>query len=113
HAPMANADSVTAIWAASRAVVALGRQSRNNRARLRQGTPPDALARDHCRWQMSWLAGRCLRTAFPGATRFPVARLAEGSPLTVAGAAAALCANTRTAFPFDPLREPPSVMVSA
>jgi hypothetical protein len=40
-----------------------------------------------------------------------VALLVEGYPLTVAGAAAALRAlhdeGARTAFPFDPLREPP------
>jgi hypothetical protein len=33
----------------------------NNRTKTRQDTPPDALARDRCRWQISWLAGRCLR----------------------------------------------------
>jgi hypothetical protein len=39
----------------------------------------------------------------------PVVMPAEDSPLTVAGAAAVLRApSTRTAFPFDPLREPPS-----
>jgi hypothetical protein len=27
----------------------------------RQDTPPSALARDRCWWQISWLAGRCLR----------------------------------------------------
>jgi hypothetical protein len=40
----------------------------------------------------------------------PSGTMAEHSPLTVAGAAAALCASpsrARTAFPFDPLREPP------
>src|SRR5215469_9962629 len=42
-----------------------------------------------------------------------VAKSARDSPLTVAGAAAALCASrgARTAFPFDPLREPPSIIL--
>jgi len=30
-----------------------------------QDTPPNALARDRCWWQISWLAGRRLEAAFP------------------------------------------------
>lgn len=43
--------------------------------------------------------------AFPGSDRSPVAYLARGSPLTVAGAATDL-AKRRTVFPFHPRREP-------
>src|SRR5580658_6948499 len=62
-----------------------------------------------CWWQISWLAGRCLWPPSQERYPLPVARLAIDSPLTVAGAAAALGAQicARTAFPFDPLREPP------
>ena len=67
-------------------------------------TPPNALARDHDRWQVSWLAGRRLRPPSQGQPS-PVAFMAVGSPLTVAGAAAELhtrhcCRSTRTAFPW-------------
>jgi hypothetical protein len=37
------------------------RPSNDRTPRLRQDTPPDALARDRCWWQISWLAGRCIR----------------------------------------------------
>jgi hypothetical protein len=50
------------------------------------------------------VSGRLPRSIAPSGT------MAGHSPLTVAGAAAALCASlarARTAFPFDPLREPP------
>ena len=41
-----------------------------------------------------------------------MANIVEGAPPTVAGAAAALRTRCeRTAFPFDPLREPPSVIL--
>jgi len=50
--------------------------------------------------QVSWLADQC---AFhpPSQARSPV-DLSERSPLTVAGAAAALDLKIRTAFPFSP-----------
>jgi hypothetical protein len=50
------------------------------------------------------VSGRLPRSVAPSGS------MAEHSPLTVAGAAAALCASpsrARTAFPFDPLQEPP------
>ena len=52
------------------------------------------------------VSGRLPRSVAPSGT------MAGHSPLTVPGAAAALCASpscARTAFPFDPLREPPLV----
>ena len=52
-------------------------------------TPPNALARDHDWWQVSWLAGRGLRPPSQGQPS-PVAFMVVGSPLTVAGAAAEL-----------------------
>jgi hypothetical protein len=39
----------------------------------------------------------------PRSTQAPSGNEVVGSPLTVAGAAAALCWSARTAFPFDPL----------
>jgi hypothetical protein len=39
----------------------------------------------------------------PRSTQAPSGNEVAGSPLTVAGAAAALCSSARTAFPFDPL----------
>ena len=42
----------------------------------------------------------------------PSGNVVGGFPPTVAGAAAALCRRARTAFPFDPLREPPPPIVS-
>ena len=56
------------------------------------------------RWQVSWLAGRRLAADLPG---FPVVETwRTGSPLTVAGSAAASSVAALTAFPFDPRREP-------
>jgi hypothetical protein len=66
-------------------------------------TPPDVSARDHERWQVSWLAGRRLE---PPSQVSPVAYWLRSSPLTVAGAAAASLVGEFTAFPFDPFREP-------
>src|SRR5262245_63949307 len=63
------------------------------------------------------VAGLLARGSFaadrlPGTGRAPRVMLVAASPLTVAGAAAALCASARTAFPFDPLREPPLFILS-
>ena len=63
------------------------------------------------------VAGLLARGSFaadrlPGNMRAPSGTLVAASPLTVAGAAAALCASARTAFPFDPLREPPLIILS-
>jgi hypothetical protein len=72
-------------------------------------TPPGAVARDHglaCRSPGSQVMV-CNR--LPRGSQTPSGIMAAGSLLTVAGAAAAVrvrCA--RTAFPFDPSREPPS-----
>ncbi len=50
------------------------------------------------RWQVSWLAGRCLSSSLPS---FPVADADEGSPLTVAGAATAAAeTDSRPVFPL-------------
>ena len=57
---------------------------------LHQDTPPNAFARDRCWWQVSWLAGRRSSTAFPGSLSAPSGISVASSPLTVAGAAAAL-----------------------
>ena len=51
---------------------------------LHRCTPPNVFARDHDRWQVSWLAGPCLTPS----SRFPSDMLASRSPLTVAGTAA-------------------------
>ena len=75
--------------------------------KLHQDTPPDVRARDSRGGRSPgsrFIASDCL----PRDNVSPVAITVGGSPLTVAGAAAALCkACTHTAFPFDPLREPP------
>jgi len=63
-----------------------------------QYSPTDIPASDHGRRQVSWLAGRRLPAAFPGC-EVPVGDLAEDSPLTVAGAAAALA--TQVAAPHS------------
>ena len=73
-------------------------------------TPPDAIARDHERWQVSWLTGR--RLGPPSQGDSPVAFWSYGSPLTVAGAAPALRNFARTGFPFDPRREPSGLIRS-
>src|SRR5437016_14684494 len=44
-------------------------------------------------WQVSWLAGRRFRPPSQETLHFPVASMAGDSPPTVAGAAAALCAQ--------------------
>jgi hypothetical protein len=46
------------------------------------------------RWQVSWLTGHRRRPPSREHAPFSVALLVEGSPLTVAGAAAALCKRT-------------------
>ena len=73
-------------------------QSRRDRKRT-TGTPrPRTLIVSR---QVSWLAGHCLRQAFPGS--HPVALLDVGSPLTDAGAAPALARlrdRFRTGFPL-------------
>ncbi len=87
--------------------MASGRSSHRN-------TPPDALARDHGRWQVSWLAGRCLDRSSQGLSP-PVTLFGPRSPLTVAGAAAALRVGPDeipTRAPHSlliPSREPPSL----
>jgi hypothetical protein len=58
--------------------------------------------------------GSLSSATFPGAS-LPVAIQAEYSPLTVAGAATALrtsSSSPRTVFPFDPLREPPQILLA-
>ena len=73
--------------------------------RIDARTPrPDAHARD-LRLTAGLLAcGSSPSVAFPG--RQSQWTLTEDSPLTVAGAAAALGESARTAFPFDPQGEP-------
>jgi hypothetical protein len=48
-------------------------------------TPPDALARDRCRWQMSWLADRRPRPPSQEQTRLPVASWPETLRLQLRG----------------------------
>src|ERR1044072_3194912 len=56
------------------------------------------------RRQVSWLAGRCPRSAFPGK---PSGIEEEGSPLTVAGAApGSVCRNVQPASPDSLLAAP-------
>lgn len=70
------------------------REPENDRTQpLRQDTPPNALARDRCWWQISWLAGHRRRPPSQEHKLLPVAILVGGSPLTVAGAAVALRAQ--------------------
>ena len=84
---------VTAILVDWRSAFALDGDRKQPDLTLRQDTPPNALARDRCWWQISWLAGHCPWPPSQERYSFPVARLAVDSPLTVAGAAAALCAE--------------------
>src|SRR3984893_11484424 len=79
---------------------------------LHRCTPPDVLVRDHDRWQVSWLAGPCVA---------PPSRLPSG----VIGArlTAHSCGGSHgigpasskgdglTVFPFDPRREPSTMMM--
>src|SRR5487761_255312 len=71
----------------------------------RRFTPPGALARDHER-MAGFLARGSPPYAPPSQAIEPSGITALGSPLTVAGAAAAWAYQCRTAFPFDPRREP-------
>ena len=65
----------------------------------RQGTPPDARPNGR---QVSWLAGR---RPSPPSRAGAQWHCGTSSPLTVAGAAADLGANARTAFPFHSSKE--------
>src|SRR6267143_2890922 len=74
---------------------------------LHQDTPPNAFARDRYWWQVSWLAGPRFRppSQAPSGTQWHFGRKL----------AAYSCGGSRgvvTAFPFDPLREPPNVMLT-
>ena len=67
--------------------------------------PPGHPARllHFARRQVSWLAGRRPSPPSQDRSQWP---LTMDSPLTVAGAAAEWAPKSRTAFPFNPLREP-------
>ena len=59
--------------------------------------------------------GSSLPATFPGTFQFPVVSMTGDSPLTVAGAAAALCVETHAPHSLesiDPLREPPGTIVA-
>src|ERR1700732_4111507 len=64
---------------------ALGSDLNRPSCSLRPHTPPDALARDSLLVADLLARGSVLSAAFPGTTPSPVASLAEGYPLTVAG----------------------------
>jgi len=59
--------------------------------------------------------GSSLPATFPGTPQFPVVSMTGDSPLTVAGAAAALCVETHAPHSLesiDPLREPPGTIIA-
>jgi hypothetical protein len=63
----------------------------------------------HCRWQISWLAGRRFRPPSQEYARVPSGKNGQKLAAYSCGGSRGIGRmNTRTAFPFDPLREPPS-----
>lgn len=67
-------------------------------------TPPGAFARDHEQRQVSWLAGHGFQNRLPGR----VAQWLIGLKLAAysCGGSRGIGREARTAFPFDPRREP-------
>jgi len=82
-------DSRYFVVTANRGLALSRRQSEQAGTSFHQDTPPNIFARDRGSWQVSWLAGPCHRPPSRD-PKIPVALLVAGSPLTVAGAAAAL-----------------------
>jgi hypothetical protein len=81
----------------------------NNRTRsLRQDTPPNAFARDSLLVADLLARGSLSLAAFPGALVAPSGNIGRGlAAYSCGGSRGVVCLSARTAFPFDPLREPP------
>ena len=74
--------------------------------RKQERTLPDALVRDHERWQVSWLADPCLAPPSQLPSGVIGARLAAYSCGGSHGIGLAFRRQRPTVFPFDPRREP-------
>jgi hypothetical protein len=86
---------------------------RPNSLRSRQDTPPERSRVTRYRWQISWLAGRRPR---PPSQEHSISVTSLGRRLSAysCGGSRGFASTTskRTAFPFDPQREPPATTLA-